>query len=103
MITTRFDELRRTKGLNENRDLSLRQVAEETGLGFNTLQRLRKGETERVALSTLDKLCDYFGLTSLCELIERVPTLAVPPPPVPTLTATPMLVNNVPTIVLEGH
>ncbi len=71
MITTRFDELRRTKGLREDRDLSLRQVSEETGLGFNTLQRLRKGETERVALSTLDKLCDYFGLVSLCELIER--------------------------------
>jgi len=73
MITTRFDDLRRTKSLNENRDISLRQVAEETGLGFNTLQRLRKGETERVALSTLDKLCDYFGLASLCDLIERAP------------------------------
>jgi DNA-binding Xre family transcriptional regulator len=73
MISTRLDELRRTKGLRENRDLSLRQVAIETGLSFNTLQRLRKGTTERVALSTLDKLCDYFGLESLCELIERLP------------------------------
>ena len=79
MIVSRFDDLRRTKGLNENRDLSLRQVAEETGLGFNTLQRLRKGETERVALSTLDKLCDYFGLVSLCELIERQTGIAPAP------------------------
>ena len=74
MITTRFDELRRGKGLRENRDLSLRQVAQETGLSLNALQRLRKGAAERVALSTLEKLCDYFDLESLCELIERSPT-----------------------------
>ena len=47
---TRFDELRQTKGLWEDRDISLRKVAEETGLSFNTLQQLRKGETERLTL-----------------------------------------------------
>jgi len=73
MIKSNFDDLRRKKALNESRDISLRKVSEETGLAFNTLQRLRKGETERVALSTLDRLCSYFQLSSLCDLIEYLP------------------------------
>lgn len=73
MIRTHFDDLRRAKAYREKRDLSLRTIAAETGLSINTIQRLRKGQTERVGLATLDALCRFFGLTNVGELIEYVP------------------------------
>ena len=73
MITLRFAELKRQKALREGRDLTLRKIASETGLGLNTIHRLNKGEAGRVYLSTLDVLCGYFGIAEVGELLEYKP------------------------------
>ncbi len=73
MIRSHFDRLRREKGLRENRDLSIRTVAAETGLSFNTIQRVRRQQLQRVYASTLDTLCRYFAVASLCDLVEYTP------------------------------
>lgn len=73
MIKSAFDKLRRAKAARENREISIRTVAAETGLAFNTLQRVRNTTLERVHASTLDKLCRYFRVKSLCELVEFHP------------------------------
>ena len=76
MIKSKFDRLRREKSARENRDLPLRKIAEETGLALGTVARLNQGKMERVYLSTLDTLCDYFTLKEIGELIEYVPKSA---------------------------
>lgn len=73
MIKNNFDKLRRSKALVENRDISLRKVAEESGLSVGTIQRVRQGETAKVYVSTIETLCRYFCVTSISELIEYVP------------------------------
>jgi DNA-binding Xre family transcriptional regulator len=78
MMLSHFDQLRRAKATRENREISIRTVAAETGLAFNTLQRVRRERLERVQASTLEALCRYFRVGSLCELVEYVPD--GPPP-----------------------
>ena len=73
MIRCKFDDLRRAKALKEKRDLSVRTVASETGLATGTIQRIRHGTMERVYISTLDRLCRYFSVEQIGELIEYVP------------------------------
>jgi DNA-binding Xre family transcriptional regulator len=70
MIKSKFEKLRREKSARENRDLPMRVIAAETGLALGTVQRLNKGDMERVYLSTLDKLCGYFKVKEIGELIE---------------------------------
>ena len=67
MFICHFDELRRDKGVSVN------QVATDTGLSYNTLQRLRSGPMERVYLATLETLMRYFDLDELTDLIEYIP------------------------------
>ena len=73
MIRCKFDLLRRQKAARENRDISLRRVAQETGLAIATIQRLNKANSERIYLSTLDTLCRYFDVADLSELLEYAP------------------------------
>jgi len=73
VIKTKFDDLIRKKEYEERRDLPLRTIATETGLAIGTVQRLRKGDTSRVYLSTLDTLCAYFGVGAIGDVLEYVP------------------------------
>jgi DNA-binding Xre family transcriptional regulator len=73
MIQSHFEDLRRIKAAKERRDLPLRIIAAETGLAINTIQRVRNATMDRVQLTTLEKLCRYFAVKSLCELIEYSP------------------------------
>lgn len=73
MIKLRFAELKREKALREQRDLPLRTIARETGLGVDTVHRLNKGDASRVYLSTLNVLCNYFAVKEVGELLEYVP------------------------------
>lgn len=52
--------------------LSQRKLAEETGLGITTINRLFNNEFDRVDRHTVEKLCDYFGrgVGDLFELRE---------------------------------
>lgn len=76
MIQSHFEDLRRGKEFRERRDLSVRAIAEETGLSQGAILRVKNATMERVSLSTLERLCRYFGVASLCELIDYVPNEA---------------------------
>jgi putative transcriptional regulator len=73
MIQPRIDELRlgRARATGQKKP-SLQQVAQESGIGYVTLQRLSAGDSTRVDFATLDALCRYFGC-NVCDLLEYVP------------------------------
>lgn len=73
MIRSHFEDLRRLKEFQERRDLPIRLIAEETGLSQGAILRVKNATMERISLSTLETLCRYFGVKSLCDLIEYVP------------------------------
>lgn len=73
VIQSHFNDLRRKKGLEEKRDISLRTVARETKLALGTVQRMASETDEGFAgvrISTLETLCKYFGVSSIADLIE---------------------------------
>lgn len=63
--------LERTKA--GERPISVRQLAEETGITHSALVQLVNGKSKMVAFETLDKLMKFFGVTSLDRLLEYVP------------------------------
>jgi len=73
MIRSHFEDLRRRKEFRERRDLSIRTIAMETGLSQGAILRVKNVTMERISLSTLERLCRYFSVKSLSELIEYVP------------------------------
>jgi DNA-binding Xre family transcriptional regulator len=72
MIVSHFEDLRRFKAYRERRDLSIRTIAEETGLSQGAILRVKNVKLARVSLSTLERLCIYFSVASLSELMEYV-------------------------------
>ena len=72
MIRSHFENLRHRKEFQEHRDLSIRTIAEETGLSQGAILRVKNLTMERISLSTLERLCRYFSVQSLSELIEYV-------------------------------
>ena len=44
------------------RKVSLRDVAESTGISHATLSRIEQGKTERIDFETLVKLCTFYGV-----------------------------------------
>ena len=73
MIRSHFEDLRRRKEFHEHRDLSIRTIAEETRLSQGAILRVKNLTMERISLSTLERLCRFFNVQSLSELIEYVP------------------------------
>jgi DNA-binding Xre family transcriptional regulator len=73
MMRSHFEQLRRRKAFLEQRDLTIRTIAEETGLSQGAILRVKNLKLERVYLSTLENLCSYFDVHTLSELIEYVP------------------------------
>ena len=72
MIKSHFQDLRRRKAFQEGRNLPLRTIADETKLSLTTVQRISSGDMKGIRLTTLDTLCDYFGVESLSDLVEYV-------------------------------
>ena len=73
MIVSKFDTLRRAKEFKEKRYLPIRTVAAEAGIAPSTVQRVNKSELENVTVATLGKLCAYFEVGSISDLIEWQP------------------------------
>lgn len=73
MIIFHFEDLRRHKEFRERRDLPVRIIAQETRLSQGAILRVKNATVERIALSTLEALCLYFDVNSLCDLIEYRP------------------------------
>lgn len=76
MIQLKVEELRRRKAYQENRKITLRVMAEETGLSLQTVHRINGGNVTAVELSTLNALCQFFKVQSISELMEYVPDSA---------------------------
>lgn len=74
MLRSHFEDLRRQKAFRERRALPIRLIAEETGLSQGAILRVKNVTLERISLSTLERLCCYFDVKSLCDLIELRPT-----------------------------
>jgi DNA-binding Xre family transcriptional regulator len=53
--------------------ISVRQLAEDTGITHSALVQLVNGKSKMVAFETLDKLMQFFGVNSLDRLLEYVP------------------------------
>lgn len=66
MIVSRVSRL-----LGERR-LSIRQVAQDTGLAYTTVAALYHDRAQRFDRDTLDALCKHLDVP-LCGLLERVP------------------------------
>ena len=60
MIQCRLRELMATKGRRERRRITYRDIGAETGIDKNVLSRLANDRADRVALSTIERLCAYF-------------------------------------------
>ncbi len=73
MILSHFENLRRHKEYVEQRDLTIRKISDETRLSQGAILRVKNATMARVSLSTLEKLCHYFQVNSLSDLIEYVP------------------------------
>jgi len=71
-VKNQFARLLEEKQRQENRYISLAEVASETGLSRKTLYKWQNGAVEHFNNDVIDKLCEYFGV-DLDELLERVP------------------------------
>ncbi len=55
------------------RPISMRGLAQASGIAYSALRKLADNESTRVDFDTLDKLMRYFGVTSLDEILEYIP------------------------------
>lgn len=61
----------------ERRTLLLKDIAETTGVHRVTLSKLANNKQYDVRISTIDKLCEYFGC-GVGDLLEYVPDQPAP-------------------------
>ncbi|GIO33719.1 hypothetical protein J2TS6_48600 [Paenibacillus albilobatus] len=60
------------KELRQGKELSVRQLSEETGIRWNTLNDMEKGTAKHWPPEHLNTLMQYFELKDVSELIEYV-------------------------------
>lgn len=66
----RVAELLQQKGASENRRISVREVAEETALSYNTVQGYVQNTTRRIDVDTLVVLMAYFGVNNFAAMFS---------------------------------
>lgn len=71
MIRILFRRLLDDKAFREKRKITLDQVAEETGIGRATINRLANSPGSNFSLTIVDELCRYFDCNP-GELLQRV-------------------------------
>ncbi len=67
-IEVRLQKLARQKAANENRDITMKTIAEETGLARNTVADYWYDRTLRLDKRVLETLCNYLA----CRFDELV-------------------------------
>jgi putative transcriptional regulator len=74
MIRFRLKELIAKKGFQENRRVTLDEVAQYTGVHRTTLSKIAKQRGYNTTTDVLNKLCDYFGmpLENVAEYTEVI-------------------------------
>ena len=60
MIQSRLRELMATKSRRDQRRITYSDILANTGISTTTLTRLAGDRSEKVALTTMDRLCAYF-------------------------------------------
>lgn len=60
MIQSRLRELMATKSRRDQRRITYSDILANTGISTTTLTRLASDRSEKVALTTMDRLCAYF-------------------------------------------
>ncbi|MBE9085782.1 helix-turn-helix transcriptional regulator [Tolypothrix sp. LEGE 11397] len=58
------------KELMDEKGISQLELSEKTGLAPTTIGRLYRNQSSRFDVSTLEKLADFFQLTTITELLE---------------------------------
>lgn len=71
-VTLLLRELLSERENRENRRIRLAEISQSTGISTTTLQAMINNETDRVSLSSLGRLCDYFHVTP-AELLRLRP------------------------------
>jgi putative transcriptional regulator len=73
MIRSKLKRLRLEKEEKEGRKLTLRVIADETGLAVGTVQKLMVSRFDRIEVPTIEALCTYFecGIGDLLEFIPE--------------------------------
>lgn len=57
-------------------ELTIRQIAAESGVPPSVISGLTSGRAKQVAFKTLDRLCSYFQV-ALTDILEHVPDQSV--------------------------
>lgn len=72
-VRFRLKELISEKEFREKRVVSLKEIAEETGIHRVTLSKLANNKNYNVGIDTLEKLCRYFDceIGSLVEYVRE--------------------------------
>ena len=71
-IVTKARQLRLRKQLDENRPISVQEVANATGIERAALNRIELGQTTRIDFDTLMRLCKYYGV-GVGDILEYDP------------------------------
>jgi transcriptional regulator with XRE-family HTH domain len=69
-VAFRFRQLRREMSAREQRDVTLKEVSEATGIAVSTLSRLESGNAKGIELETLAKLAAYYQASSGADLLS---------------------------------
>ena len=72
-ITSRFRALLAEKEIQEKRRISVREIVRETGVSISTVQGIANNTLREIPIDGLAKICAYFGVTTLAELMEYDP------------------------------
>lgn len=72
VLRFKIKELISKKSFNENRRITIGEVAEETGVSRVTLSKMANQRGYNTVTDNLDKLCIYFDC-EVSELVEFVP------------------------------
>lgn len=75
VINNRFGELLAQKQKNERRNISLQEVAHETGISRQALYKWENNSVTRFDVPVIDALCKYFSVKpgDLFEYVEGDP------------------------------
>lgn len=78
-VNNRFAVLLAEKRVKERRNISLQEVAKETGISRQTLYAWENNSVNRFDVPVINALCKYFGIEP-GKLFEYVPDEAPPAP-----------------------
>src|SRR5699024_5088173 len=72
MLRYKLKELTAEKEFRERRRVTIREIAEATGITRNTLSKMLNQHGASVRSDNLDRLCAYFGCR-IEQLVEYIP------------------------------